>query len=352
MLLETTFHGLYCPLGGFFIDPWRPVDRAIITHAHADHARPGHRQYLTSDEGQHVLRTRIGPNASIETVRYGQPLRMGEVTVSLHPAGHILGSSQVRIEHRGEIVVVSGDYKRHADPTCTPFEPIRCHTFVTECTFGLPVYRWPDPKIVDNQINRWWATNQANGDASVVYGYALGKAQRILACLDPSIGPIVVHGAVEKLNESYRATGVGIPEILTVSQLPDNFEPHKAIVIAPPSAHGTPWLKRFGSLRTAMASGWMRIRGGRRRRAMDRGFVISDHIDWPDLMRTIKETEAERILATHGNVSTVVRYLREQGLDAHPLATEFRGESLDESDDALTSATSDNNETHSGDTPL
>jgi putative mRNA 3-end processing factor len=320
--------GLYCPCGDFYIDPWRPVERAIITHAHGDHARGGHASYLAASAARHVLRARLG-DIALQTVEYGESLAIGSVRVSLHPAGHVLGSAQVRIEHGSAVWVVSGDYKLDSDPTCAPFEPVHCDTFVSESTFGLPVYRWPDAARVLDEINAWWAGNAAAGRASVLFGYAFGKAQRILAGVDPSIGPIVVHGAVEPLNQAYRASGISLPPTRRVVDV-DRADLRRALVIAPPSAQGTPWLRRFGEYSDAFASGWMRLRGIRRRRALDRGFVLSDHADWPGLLQTIAATGASRVIVTHGYVPVMVRWLREQGLAAEAYATEFGDEAADE----------------------
>lgn len=325
-LLTVNDRGLYCEAGDFYIDPWRAVPKAIITHAHGDHARRGMGSYLTANEGLHVLRTRMGEDALIETVGYGAEFSMGPVKVSLHPAGHILGSSQVRVEHKGEVWVVSGDYKVFPDRTCTPFEPVRCHTFVTESTFGMPIYRWPDPAVVASEINTWWRENQAAGRTSVLLGYALGKAQRLISLLDPSIGPIYTHGAVEKLTADYRQSGIELPATEQVVGHPKGVEWSRGIVIAPPSVQGTVWLRKFGDVSMAFASGWMTIRGTRRRQAMDRGFVVSDHVDWPELLWAIQETGCERVLATHGSVAILVRWLREQGLQADALQTQFAGE--------------------------
>jgi len=326
MLVEPTSHGLNCAAGGFYIDPWQPVDRAVITHAHGDHARPGSAAYLCAKRGLPVLRTRLGEEASIEGVAYGEVREMNGVRVSLHPAGHVLGSSQVRIEHAGEVWVVSGDYKLDPDPTCEPFEPQRCHTFITESTFGLPIYRWCTPRQVFDGIDAWWRTNAAAGRASMLFGYAFGKAQRVLASVDPSIGPIIVHGAVEALNRGYRECGVALP----ATRMVNDFEAKKdfagALIVAPPSAQSTPWLKRFGDYSDAFASGWMAIRGARRRRAVDRGFVLSDHADWPSLNRAIEATGASRVFVTHGHTTPLVQWLNEHGIEAHSMKTEFEGE--------------------------
>jgi putative mRNA 3-end processing factor len=331
MLLRSTERGLYCQAGEFYVDPWQPVERAVITHAHGDHARWGSGAYLCSREGERVLRTRLGPGARIQAAEFGEAVDVNGVRVSLHPAGHILGSAQVRVEHGGEVWVVSGDYKTEADPTCTPFEPVRCHTFVTESTFGLPIYRWRPDREVFAQIDAWWRANAAQGRASLLFGYALGKAQRLLAGIDPSIGPIYTHGAVERLNADYRDTGIPLPPTRSPMGLPRGHDWGGAMVVAPPSAHGTPWMRRFGNASTAFASGWMRVRGHRRRRAVDRGFVLSDHVDWPSLLASIRATEAECVWVTHGYREPVVRWLREHGLQAQSVASRWEGET-DESD--------------------
>ena len=291
MLIQPTGRGLYCAAGDFYIDPWQSVARAVITHAHGDHARPGSAAYLSARCGIPVLQTRLGPEARIEGLDYGEPRVMNGVKVSLHPAGHVLGSSQVRIESgEGEVWVVSGDYKLDPDPTCEPFEAVRCDTFVTESTFGLPIYRWRTPGEVFAEVNAWWRANAAQGRASVLFGYAFGKAQRILASVDASIGPIIVHGAVDVLDRGYRDCGVRLPETRMVMDFEAKKDFAGALVVAPPSAQSTPWLKRFGDYSDAFASGWMAIRGARRRRAVDKGFVLSDHADWPSLNRAIAST--------------------------------------------------------------
>lgn len=336
LLVRENAAGLYCEVGDFYIDPWRPVSRAVITHAHGDHARWGHEQYLTTTDGRHVLRARMGPQAQIETLEYGDSVTLGGVKLSLHPAGHVLGSAQVRLEYRGEVWVVSGDYKVAADSTCRPIEVVRCHTFITESTFGLPIYRWPAQETLEQSLNDWWRGNREEGRASLVFGYAFGKAQRVLAGLDPSIGPIYCHGAVEKLNAAYRATGVELPSTSYAGRGGvDSWA--GALIVAPPSAQGTPWTRKFGDAATAFVSGWMSVRGARRRRAVDRGFVLSDHADWPGLCTTIQGTGAERIFVTHGQIAPMVRWLTEHGLEAHSLHTEFEGE-LDGRDEAVEAA--------------
>jgi putative mRNA 3-end processing factor len=322
--------GLYCPPGDFYIDPWRPVDRAVITHAHADHARMGHVHYLASAAGEGVLRQRMG-EIDLQTLPYGEAIDHFGVRLSLHPAGHVLGSAQVRLEHRGRVWVASGDYflagahddPREANATCTPFEPVRCDCFITESTFGLPIYRWAPQREVFADIDRWWAANAEAGRASLLLGYSFGKAQRILAGVDAGIGPIVVHGAVEPLNRAYRAAGVALPPTRLVTEVADKASLKRALVIAPPSVQNAVWTRRFGEHSDAFASGWMQLRGARRRRSVDRGFVLSDHADWPGLQRAIGATGAERVIVTHGYESVMVRWLTEQGLEAGAFTTEY-----------------------------
>lgn len=334
-LLRVTESGLYCERGDFFVDPWRRVPRAVITHAHADHARAGCDRYLCAAEGKLVLRSRIGGGASIDTLRRGERVSINGVTVSLHPAGHLLGSAQVRIEHGGVRWVVTGDYKLAPDPTCEPFEPVPCDVFVTESTFGLPIYRWPSPDTIAAEINAWWRANRDAGRTSVILAYALGKAQRLAAMVDPSIGPIVAHGAVMKLVEAYRASGVRLPPIDRVPPRARRVGDGRALVIAPPSVLGSSWLNLFGESSVAMASGWMTIRGVRRRRGFDRGFAVSDHADFPGLLTAIEATGARRVLATHGFSDALARYLREtKGLDASVLPTRFAGEAATDEGDA------------------
>ncbi|MDX2039204.1 MAG: ligase-associated DNA damage response exonuclease [Isosphaeraceae bacterium] len=335
-LLEVTDRGLYCAAGDFFVDPWRAVERAVVTHAHSDHASSGCGRYLSSTAGSNVLRARIGASATIDTLEYGEETSVGSVRISLHPAGHILGSAQVRLEHRGEVWVVSGDYKVEPDPTCAAFEAVRCHVFISESTFGLPVYQWRPDRETFAEIDAWWRANRDAGRASLLLGYSLGKAQRLLSGVDPSIGPIAVHGAVEAMTRAYRESGVALPATQPVSASERGHDWGGSLVIAPPGAHGTPWVRRFGDASVAFASGWMRIRGPRRRRAVERGFVLSDHADWPGLLAAIEATGAQRVLLTHGSVGPLCRFLRERGLDAGALATRYTGE-RDEVGDAAPS---------------
>jgi putative mRNA 3-end processing factor len=335
-LLQLTEAGLYCAHGDFYIDPWQPVERAVITHAHSDHARPGSRQYLTTQEGEHVLRLRVdyadpaNPLAvrpHIRTVTYGETIQLNGVTVSLHPAGHVLGSAQVRVEYQGEIWVVSGDYKLEADVTCTPFTPIRCHTFITESTFGLPIYQWLPQAELFAQINDWWRNNQELGRTSILYAYALGKAQRLLAGIDPSIGPMLVHGAIQRVKTAYTQTGIALPPAPYASDELAKLHRGRALVVAPTGVENMPgYLRKFGEASHAFASGWMTIRGTRRQRAMDRGFAISDHADWRGLIDAIRATGAENIGVTHGYSAALTRWLGENGWNAWIIPTRYEGE--------------------------
>ena len=325
-VLQLTPNGLYCSDGEFYIDPLQPVQRAVITHAHADHARPGSRSYLCARDCKELLQARLGSRTVINTLEYGEALTINSVKVSFHPAGHILGSAQVRIDRGGEISVVSGDFKTDADPTCKPFEPLRCHTFVSECTFGLPIFKWPRPEQVLREINSWWRANREQNRTSILFAYALGKAQRILAGLNSDIGPILTHGAVEKINHCYREAGVTLPQTQYIGDLEKIKLPAGALVIAPPAADNSLWMRRFPHRSRAFASGWMRIRGNRRRRSVDRGFVLSDHSDWQGLVKTIERTGAETIKLTHGYATEMARWLREKEFNVHVLPTLYDDE--------------------------
>jgi putative mRNA 3-end processing factor len=367
-LIEVTDRGLYCPAGGFYIDPWRcgPGMRAVITHAHSDHARAGCEAYLCAEPGVGVLRTRLGAaagpdadddapgeaadagrSAAVQGLRYGERLTIGDVAVSLHPAGHVLGSAQVRVERlsggggedRGKVWVVSGDYKVEADPTCDAFEPVPCHVFITESTFGLPVYRWRPAEEVFDEMARWWLECRQEKVTPVVFCYALGKAQRVIAGAVRAMQrvegggqavPVAAHGAVMKLVEAYRAAGVDLPPVQHAQAAEVKAAAQRGeamLLVAPPGSDHTPWLRKMGPVSTATASGWMAVRGTRRRRNLERGFVLSDHADWPGLLSAIAATGASRVGVTHGHVDPLVRYLRERGTDAWPVPTRFVGES-------------------------
>ena len=324
-LITLRPQGLYCAAGDFFIDPWRPVGKAIITHAHADHARTGHGAYLAHTDAQGILRARLG-DITLQTLAYGEAVHINGVRLSLHPAGHVLGSAQVRVEHGGLVWVASGDYKVAPDRTCTPFEPVQCHTFITESTFGLPIYRWQSDAIVFDQINTWWAANAQAGRTSMLCCYSFGKAQRVLSGLDASIGPIVAHGAALPLNAAYEAAGVALTACIAAHELP-KVDAARAMVLCPPSAAAGPWAKRFVNSSVAFASGWMLLRGRRRQGGYDRGFVLSDHADWPGLHQAIDATGAQRVIVTHGYEASMVRHLQERGLQAMGFKTEYGDDS-------------------------
>jgi putative mRNA 3-end processing factor len=329
MLIESA-SGLFCPAGGFHVDPWGPADRALITHVHGDHARPGSQAYLCAEPSRRLLERRLGPDVRVEALPYGEAIMLGDVRVSFHPAGHILGSAQIRIELQqgaGGVWVVGGDYKRAPDPTCAPFEPVTCDTFVTESTFGLPIYRWDRTETVVAEILAWWEENRRNQRTSVLFCYTVGKAQRILAELARATdGQAFVHGAMSPMIEAYQEAGVQMLATAPVTEQPKGRKFSGELVLAPLSARGTPWMRRLGDHSDAFASGLMRVRGVRRQRSFDRGFVLSDHADWPALLQTIAETGARRVLATHGHAEPLARYLREQGLDAGVMRTAWEGE--------------------------
>ncbi|HDR29216.1 MAG TPA: ligase-associated DNA damage response exonuclease [Rhodovulum sp.] len=333
-VLTFTERGIFCPAGNFFIDPWAPVDRALITHGHSDHARPGHRRYLATAPAAPVIRHRLG-GIALDTITYGEPRRIGDALVSFHPAGHVPGSAQIRVEVAGEVWVVSGDYKTEADGLSEPFEPVRAHAFVSECTFGLPVFTWAPQAQVLAGIDDWWAANAAEGRVSLLGAYALGKAQRLLAGVDASIGPILTHGAIEATCAVMRGQGIALPQTVPVTPATDLKAHPGALVLAPPSALGGPWARRFGAAETGVASGWMALRGVRRRRGAERGFVLSDHADWAGLNAAIRATGAERVFVTHGYTSVFRRWLADQGYDAEIVRTAFQGESLDSAEDTL-----------------
>lgn len=325
-LLELRPEGLYCPSGDFHVDPWRPVARAVITHGHGDHARTGMGEYHAASAGLGVLRWRLGADSLLHGYDYGEPFVLGDARLSLHPAGHVLGSAQLRVEVGGEVWVVSGDYKRDPDPTCAPFEPVACDTFITEATFASPVYRWsPMPEVAADIID-WWNDCRARGSTAVLFCYALGKAQRIAAELARLIPveahpehELLLHGAMLPGFAVYREAGIAMLPTAPVIDASKKRDFAGRLVLAPPSAGGSTWMLRFQKPSTAFASGWMRVRGNRRRRGHDRGFVISDHADWPSLLASIADCGASRILATHGNTDALVRYLREQNVDAATL---------------------------------
>ena len=334
-LLEFTESGIYCSQADAYIDPWQPVDKAIITHGHSDHARFGNKHYICTNEALPVLQYRLGGEISIEGKKFGQSFTVNGVKFSFHPAGHIYGSAQVRVEYKGEVWCASGDYKTSPDPLAGEFEPVKCHAFITESTFGLPVYKWKKDKEVAHEINDWWRHNIEIGKISVIGGYALGKAQRILKMLDSTNGRIFTHGAVENINQVLRQQGVDLSKTTRVTDDVKKEELIGSMVIATPGGLSSTWMRRFMPYSTGIASGWMSLRGARRRRSVDRGFVLSDHGDWNELNDAIEATGAEKIFVTHGYTTIFSQWLREKGLDAQPVATEYEGE-LGEINEAAT----------------
>ncbi|MEM6964237.1 MAG: ligase-associated DNA damage response exonuclease [Bacteroidota bacterium] len=330
-LLQFTSKGIYCPPADVFIDPWRPVKKALITHGHSDHSRYGHDAYLATTTAAPAIKYRLG-DINIQTIDFGKKIKINGVQFSFHPAGHILGSAQIRVEHQGEVWVASGDYKLEDDGLAEPFEPIRCHTFITESTFGLPVYNWKPQAEVFHNINKWWRKNAADGKVSFITGYSLGKAQRILQNLDTSIGKIYTHGAVENINEVMRAQGILLPPTTRVTKEISPKDYPTNLVLAPPGALNSKWMKKFKPIAIAICSGWMTLRGARRRKAVERGFILSDHVDWKDLNQAVAATEASRVIVTHGYTSIYTNYLESLGLEAQAAQTEFTGESIDNDD--------------------
>lgn len=331
MLVESP-EGLFCPAGGFHVDPWGPVERALITHAHGDHARAGSAAYLCATPGAGLLRRRFGADAVIEHLPYGRPITIGGARVSFHPAGHVLGSAQIRLEAADGASgawVVSGDYKRAADPTCEPFEPQRCETFITESTFGLPIYRWDPTAVVIGELLEWWRGNEAAGKTSVLFCYTIGKAQRVLAELARHTGRrVLVHGMMLSAIEGYREAGVSMLPVGSATERPRGTSFAGELVLAPLSARGTPWMRRLGDVSDGFASGLMRVRGVRRQRAFDRGFVLSDHADWPALLQTVADTGAARVLATHGHAEPFARELTRMGVTSGVIRTAWEGEGI------------------------
>lgn len=325
-VLEFTDSGLYCPSADVYLDPWKAVKKALISHGHSDHAYAGHEQYLCTPQTKSVITHRLRLGDNVQSVAYGESIAINDVKFSFHPAGHIPGSAQIRIEHKGEVWVFSGDYKLQHDGISEPFEPVRCHVFISESTFGLPIYRWePQAKIFDD-INKWWRKNQVEGKVSVLSGYALGKAQRLLKNVDASIGKIFVHGAVDVMNEVLRPVIFGIPPTHRVTPEMKKQEFEGSLVVCPPSAIGSPWMRKFLPYSLGIASGWMNLRGARRRRGADRGFALSDHADWNELNTAVKESGAEKVYVTHGYADVFSRWLNENGIESGVVKTRYEGE--------------------------
>ena len=330
-LLQFTSKSIYCPPADVHIDPWIPVDRAIITHAHSDHAKPGSKNYLAHKDSEAILRMRLGEDISLQCVNYGETFMINGVQFSLHPAGHVIGSSQVRVEYNNEVWAVSGDYKLEDDNFCEPFEPVRCNVFVTESTFGLPIYKWHSQETVMNDISQWLQRNKDEGKASILMGYALGKMQRILKNLYTGDTPLLAHGAVYSVNERLRAAGFSLPEITLITKETDKKIFRGALILAPPSADGSAWLKKFSPYSIGFCSGWMRVRGAKNRRALDQGFVLSDHADWSGLNAAIRDTGAEKVFVTHGYTSIFSRWLNENNISSAEVKTMYGADEETES---------------------
>ena len=323
-LLEFTDRGIYCEKGKFYIDPWKPVDDAVITHAHADHAYIGHKHYLAHHLSREVMLYRLG-DINLRTIEYGETVNKHGVQIAMYPAGHCIGSAQIRVAYKEEVWVVSGDYKVEDDGISTPFEPVKCHHFISECTFGMPVYTWKPQKEIFDDVNNWWRNNLHNGLATVIVGYSLGKSQRILQNLDLNNGKAYTHGVIENTNEALRRNGVILNPTERITFDSPKEEVRKGIILAPPSSVGTPWMRKFAPYSFGYCSGWMAIRGAKRRRAADRGFVMSDHADWPGLISAIDATQCESVYLTHGYTASFSRYLTEIGFDAREVHTLYGG---------------------------
>jgi putative mRNA 3-end processing factor len=323
-VLTFTDRGIFCPAGDFHIDPWRPVPCALITHGHSDHARWGMGAYLATTQALPVIQRRLGA-ITAEGIAYGEVRRIGGAEVSFHPAGHVPGSAQIKVTVDGESWVVSGDYKTEPDGLAEAFEPVPCHAFISECTFGLPIFRWEPQPVAMQRIADWWAANAAQGKTSVLGAYSFGKAQRLLAGLAGK-GPILTHGAVEEMTQVLRDQGYRLPPTIRVTpEITAKTHPG-ALAIAPPSALGSAWSARLGPVEEAFVSGWMAVRGIRRRRALGTGFVLSDHADWTGLTHAIRATGASRVFVTHGYTAPFRHWLQSQGYDAGIVETQFGDE--------------------------
>ena len=326
-LLVHTGLGLYCPKADVYLDPWKPVKKAILSHGHADHARWGSASYLCTPTAAPVIKYRLG-DINLETLPFGEEKLINGVSFSFHPAGHILGSAQIKVSYKGEIVVFSGDYKTANDGFSEAFEPVKCHTFITESTFGLPVYHWQDQKWVFNEMEEWCKNNRNNHHLSILYGYSLGKAQRILQGLPESVGPIFTHSTIEAILNVMRNQGVSLKNTIPVNEHLTRADLLNGVIIAPPAVQNSNWLKKFEPIRNGVVSGWMALRGARRRRNADKGFVLSDHADWEGLNEAISLTGAENIFVTHGYTDILSKWLIDKGLNAYPLETNFEGDEV------------------------
>lgn len=333
-LIQFTNKGIYCKRGDFYIDPWRPVDKAIITHGHADHARWGNKSYLCHSLTKPILEERYQLYGNVETLPYNQSIDINGVKLSMFPAGHVIGSAQIRLEYKGEVVVVSGDYKTEYDGVSTAFEPVKCHTFVSESTFGLPIYKWQPQQLIFDDIDSWIADNHTKNKTSILVAYSLGKAQRLVQNLKASY-PIYVHRTIAALNEAFRKAGVDLNPTIQINPEIKKDELQKGIVIVPPALSDGRWVKSLINPAIGICSGWMAVRAGRRWRSADAGFALSDHADWPGLLAAIKATQAEKVMVTHGSTAIFSRYLNEIGIYAEEVKTQFGDEEADENIEKL-----------------
>ncbi|SHG33892.1 ligase-associated DNA damage response exonuclease [Pedobacter caeni] len=322
-LIRFTNKGIYCKQGDFYIDPWQPVKLAVTTHGHADHVKWGNQAYLCHELTKPILLQRLGPELHIQTLAYGEEITINGVSLSMFPAGHVIGSAQIRLEYKGEVTVVSGDYKVEYDGISTAFEPVKCHTFVSESTFGLPIYKWLPQQVIFDQINNWAHSNQEQQKTSVLIAYSLGKAQRLIKGLSEADRPIYVHSSIANLNDAFIQAGVALPETIRISPDIRKEELQKGIVIVPPALADGRWIKTLQQAATGVCSGWMQVRAGRRWRSADAGFALSDHADWPGLLSAIKATGAEKIFVTHGFTATFSKYLNEIGIQAEEVKTQY-----------------------------
>lgn len=331
-LVKFTKKGIYCIPGKFYLDPWFPVEYAIISHGHADHARWGNKHYLCHNDSKAILKHRIGQDISIESLGYNEPKTINGVQVSFFPAGHIIGSAQIRLAYKGYVVVFSGDYKTQPDFISTPFEPVKCHEFITESTFGLPIYKWKSEADLQAELTNWVLQNQQNNRTSVFFGYSLGKAQRIMKLVE-NVSDIYVHSAINHLNNAISNAGIQLPKSSLITADFNKKDIQNNIVILPPALLGSKMLKRIPNAATAICSGWMHIRGNRRWKGVDAGFAVSDHADWDGLLEAVKATEAEKVYVTHGSQAVFSKYLNEIGIEAYELKTEFGDDELNQKEE-------------------
>lgn len=323
--IRFTKKGIYCIPGKFYLDPWLPVDYAVISHGHADHARWGMKHYLCHHYSKPILQHRIGKDISIESMGYRETKTINGVAVSFFPAGHLIGSAQIRLEYKGYVIVFSGDYKVKNDGLSTPFEPVSCHEFITESTFGLPVYNWLPEADLQQQLHDWVHQNKQNGRTSVFIGYSLGKSQRIMKLLE-GVDEIYVHSAIHHINNAIAQTGIHLPEAQLLEYHFDKEQVRNRIVILPPALLGARLLKKIPNAATAICSGWMQIRGNRRWKGVDAGFAVSDHADWKGLLAAVKATGAEKVYVTHGSQAIFSKYLNETGIWSKEVKTEYGNE--------------------------